>query len=206
MEKIDFKKIQKALYQPPATFTLVEVPRMQFVMVDGSGDPNVDPSYARAIEWLYSISYALKFASKRELDRDYVVPPLEGLWWADDMSTFKSRRKDQWSWTKMIMQPDWITPGMYDAALAKTAAKLGDPPPNLRLAPYQEGLCVQIMHVGSYDDEGPVLARLHDEVLPQNGLQETGHHHEIYISDPRKTAPAKLKTVLRQPVRRIEGK
>ena len=105
-----------------------------------------------------------------------------------------------------IMQPDWITPGMYDAALAKTAAKLGDPPPSLRLAPYDEGLSVQIMHVGSYDDEGPVLARLHDEFLPQNALQETGHHHEIYISDPRKTPPAKLKTVLRQPVRRIEGK
>lgn len=206
MEKVDFKKTLKALYQPPATFTLVEVPRMQFVMVDGSGDPNVDPSYARALEWLYSISYALKFASKRELDRDYVVPPLEGLWGADDMSTFKSRRKEQWSWTMMIMQPDWITQDRYDAALAKTAAKLGDPKPSLRFEPYDEGLSVQIMHVGSYDDEGPVLERLHDEFLPQNGLQETGHHHEIYISDPRKTASAKLKTVLRQPVRRIEGK
>lgn len=205
MEKIDFKKTLKALYQPPVTFTLVEVPPMQFVMVDGSGDPNVDPAYVRALEWLYSISYALKFASKRELGRDYTVPPLEGLWWADDMSTFLSRQKDKWSWTMMIMQPDWITQGMYEAAVTKTEAKLGEAPMSLRLSPYDEGLSVQIMHVGPYDNEGPVLARLHDEFLPQNGLQETGHHHEIYISDPRKTAPEKLKTVLRQPVRRVEG-
>jgi hypothetical protein len=203
MDKIDFKKTLKQFYQPTTKFALVDVPRMQFVMVDGKGDPNVDPSYTRALEWLYSVSYALKFASRKALSRDYVVPPLEGLWWADDMSTFRTRDKGAWSWTMIIMQPDWITQDMFDLALAKAGGKLGEPPAGIRLAPYDEGLSVQIMHVGSYDDEGPVLARLHDEFLPQNGLRETGHHHEIYISDPRKTAPDKLKTVLRQPVRKL---
>ena len=203
MEKIDFKKTMKALWQPPAgRFVLVEVPRMQFAMVDGKGDPNTAPAYARAVEWLYSVSYPLKFMSKKELGRDYTVPPLEGLWWADDMASFLTRDKGAWSWTMMIMQPDWITPRMFDAAIEKAVAKRGDAPQTLRLEAFEEGLCVQILHVGSYDDEGPVIRRLHEECLPENGLVETGHHHEIYLSDPRKVAPEKLRTVLRQPVRR----
>ena len=203
MEKIDFKKTMKALYQPPADrFSIVEVPSMQFAMVDGKGDPNVSPDYQNAVQWLYSVSYGLKFMSKQELGRDYAVPPLEGLWWAEDMGTFLTRDKAAWSWTMMIMQPDWITPEMFSAAIEKAGKKLGEAPPSLRLAPYDEGLSVQIMHIGPYDDEGPVIARLHQEFLPENGLVETGHHHEIYLSDPRKTAPEKLKTVLRQPVRR----
>jgi hypothetical protein len=128
--------------------------------------------------------------------------PLEGLWWADDMSTFLSRKKDEWSWTMMILQPDWIGQAMVDAAIAKARGKLGEPPASLRLERLEEGLCVQTMHVGSYDDEGPVLAKLHDEYLPQHGLKETGRHHEIYLGDPRKTAPEKLRTILRQPVQR----
>jgi len=204
MEKIDFKKTMKALYQPPADrFSIVEVPRMQFAMLDGKGDPNVAAAYAHAVQWLYSVSYALKFMSKKELARDYAVPPLEGLWWADDMNTFTTRDKAAWSWTMMILQPDWITPDMFSAAVEKAGRKLGAVPAGLRLEQYEEGLSVQILHVGSYDDEGPVLRRLHEEFLPQNGLTETGHHHEIYLSDPRKTAPEKLKTVLRQPVRRL---
>lgn len=203
MEKIDFKKTMKALYQPPADrFSIVEVPSMRFAMVDGRGDPNVSPDYQKAVQWLYSVSYGLKFMSKKEPGRDYAVPPLEGLWWAEDMGTFLSRDKAAWSWTMMIMQPDWITQEMFSAAIEKAGKKLGEVPPSLRLAPYDEGLSVQIMHIGPYDDEGPVIARLHGEFLPQNGLVETGHHHEIYLSDPRKTAPEKLKTVLRQPVRR----
>ena len=204
MEKIDFRKTFKALWQPPAgRFVLVEVPRMQFLMIDGEGDPNTAPAYARAVEWLYSVSYPLKFMSKKELGRDYTVPPLEGLWWAKDLSVFIDRDKDAWSWTMMIMQPDWITPAMVSAAVDKAAAKLGAASGSLRLEPFEEGLSVQAMHIGSYDEEGPVIRLLHEEFIPQNGLVENGHHHEIYLSDPRKTEPAKLKTVLRQPVRRL---
>ncbi|MFC3722480.1 GyrI-like domain-containing protein [Neoaquamicrobium sediminum] len=204
MDKVDFKKTMKALWQPPTgRFTVVDVPQMQFVKVDGHGDPNTAPAYKRAVEWLYSVSYPLKFMSKKELARDYAVMPLEGLWWAQDTSTFLTRDKDAWSWTMMIMQPEWITQAMFEAAVDKAKAKFGAPPETLRLEAYDEGLSVQVMHVGSYDDEGPILRRLHEEFLPENGLAETGHHHEIYISDPRKTAPEKLKTVLRQPVRRL---
>lgn len=201
-EKIDFKKSLKALYAPPVgRFVQVEAPPLSYLMIDGAGDPNTAGSYKSAVEWLYSVSYPLKFMSKKELGRDYAVMPLEGLWWALDMSTFLSREKDKWSWTMMILQPDWITPEMVDAAAAKAGGKLGARPPSLRLETLQEGLCVQTMHVGSYDDEGPVLAQLHGEYLPQNGLAESGHHHEIYIGDPRKTPPERLKTILRQPVR-----
>lgn len=204
MDKLDFKKSMKALFSPPAgRFSLVEVPRLQFLMIDGKGDPNVSPDYRHAVEWLFSVSYALKFMSKQELKRDYVVPPLEGLWWADDMATFHTRDKAAWSWTMMVMQPEWITPEMFVQAADKTAGKLGARPESLRLDWYEEGLSVQTLHVGSYEDEGPVLRRLHEEFLPHNRLAETGHHHEIYLSDPRKVVPDKLKTILRQPVRRI---
>lgn len=203
MEKVDFKKTMKAFWQPPAgRFVLVELPPLPFLMIDGAGDPNTSADYKRALEWLYSVSYGVKFMSKKELERDYTVAPLEGLWWADDMDSFLTRDKDAWSWTMMIMQAEWITPQMIARATDKAAAKLGAVPANLRLETLEEGLCVQTMHVGSYDDEGPVLRRLHEEFLPENGLVETGRHHEIYLSDPRRTLPEKLKTVLRQPVRR----
>lgn len=202
-EKVDLKRQLKHLYAPPAgRFVTVEVPVMQYLMVDGSGDPNTSDQYRDAVEWLYSVSYPVKFQSKRELGRDYTVMPLEGLWWAADMATFVSRQKDRWSWTMMILQPDWITDEMVADAIVSAKAKRGKPPQSLRFEKLDEGLCVQTMHVGSYDEEGPVLAKLHGEFLPANGLVETGHHHEIYIGDPRKTAPERLKTVLRQPVRR----
>ncbi|MBO6718335.1 MAG: GyrI-like domain-containing protein [Rhizobiaceae bacterium] len=205
MEKVDFRKSLKHLYAPPAKdFVEVEVPAMQFVKVDGAGDPNTAPAYRQALEWLYSVSYGLKFASKLTLKRDYAVPPLEGLWWAEDMDTFLTREKNKWSWTMMIMAPDWIDRAMFDAAVEKASAKLGaKPPASFRFETFDEGLSVQIMHIGSYDEEGPTIARLHGEYLPANGLTENGHHHEIYIGDPRRTAPEKLKTVLRQPVRRV---
>lgn len=203
MEKVDFRKTMKAFWQPPAgRFVLVEVPRLPFLMIDGAGNPNTSPDYMRALEWLYSVSYGVKFMSKKELARDYTVAPLEGLWWADDMSSFVTRDKDAWRWTMMIMQADWITPQMIARARDKAAAKLGAAPASLRLETLEEGLCVQTMHVGSYDDEGPVLRRLHEAFLPENGLVETGRHHEIYLSDPRRTPAEKLRTVLRQPVRR----
>lgn len=204
MEKADLRKSMNTFYAPSAKdFSLVQVPPLHYLMIDGHGDPNTAPAYMSAVEWLYSVSYPVKFMSKKDLGRDYAVMPLEGLWWADDMNAFITRDKSAWSWTMMILQPDWITKVMIDAAIEKASAKLGAPPPSLRLETLDEGLCVQIMHIGPYDAEGPVLARLHGEFLPQNGLTETGHHHEIYLSDPRKSAPEKLKTVLRQPVRRL---
>lgn len=203
-DKIDFKKQFKALYQPAAkAFELVVVPPLQFLKVDGQGDPNSAEAYRTAVEWLYSVSYAAKFASKAKLGIDYTVPPLEGLWWAEDMSTFTSRNKDEWRWTMMILVPDFVTREILEGAVAKARAKLGEPPASLRMEPYDEGLSVQILHVGSYDDEAPTLARLHDEFIPGNGLAFNGKHHEIYLSDPRRVEPAKLKTILRQPVRRL---
>lgn len=203
MEKIDFKKTLKALYAPSAKdFALVEVPPMHFVMVDGQGDPNRAEDYEKGLNWVYSISYALKFASKQLLGRDYTVPPLEALWWSDDMADFVAGKKERWRWTQMIMVPDFVSRDMYEAALEKTRKKLGEPPSSLRFEPYDEGLSVQILHIGSYDDEAPTIKRLHEEFLPANGLVESGVHHEIYLSDPRKTVPEKLKTILRQPVKR----
>jgi hypothetical protein len=175
-------------------------------MIDGEGDPNT-PVFAEATEALYPLAYTIKFASKRELGRDYVVPPLEGLWWADDMAAFTARRdKSRWSWTLLIMQPEWIEASLVEASRRTVEAK-GAPTRlhDIRFATLDEGLCVQTLHVGSFDDEAPVLARLHDEFIPANGLRMTGHHHEIYLSDPRRTAPEKLRTILRQPVERVAG-
>ncbi len=205
MEKTDFKKTMKPLWQPSAKdFAIVEVPVMQFAMIDGKGDPNTAAEYRTAVEWLYGIAYTLKFMSKLDLSHDYTVPPLEGLWWAEDMAKFSADDKGNWLWTAMIMQPDWITTAMFDAAVEKVKAKREEQPPtSLRLEPYNEGLSVQIMHVGPYSAEAPTIAKLHGEFLPENGLSENGHHHEIYLSDPRRSAPEKLKTVIRQPVKRV---
>ncbi|CAN5398651.1 GyrI-like domain-containing protein [soil metagenome] len=202
MEKIDFKKVLKPLYSPPTgEFAVIEVPTMQFVKLDGEGDPNDSPSYKSAVEWLYSVSYAMKFAAKGKLGKDYVVPPLEGLWWAVDPKSFVRRDKDQWHWTMMIMAPDIIDREIFSGAVAKASKKLGQPPEGLRIEAYAEGLSLQTLYIGSYDDEGPVLARLHDEVMPDKGMNFNGPHHEIYLGDPRKTEPSKLRTILRQPVR-----
>jgi len=201
VSKIDFKKAMAAFYTAPSDrFIAIDVPTLTFVKVDGDGDPNTAPAYRQAIEWLYPVSYALKFAAKG-IGKDYVVPPLEGLWWADDPSDFVARRKDRWRWTMMIMAPDFIERPLFEAAVEKTKKKLGDAPSSLRLELLAEGRALQTLHVGSYDDEGPTLARLHDEVMPAQGLTYAGPHHEIYLSDPRKTAPAKLRTILRQPVK-----
>ncbi len=184
-------------------YRVLEVPPLRFLMVDGRGDPNVAPEYTEALEVLYPLAYALKFASKRDLGRDYVVPPLEGLWWAEDMAAFGRRDKAAWSWTLLLLTPDWLTPDHVAAARAAVAGrKPGLPIERVRVDVLDEGLCVQTLHVGSFDDEGPVLADLHDRYLPEHRLVRTGRHHEIYLSDPRRTAPSRLRTILRQPVRR----
>jgi hypothetical protein len=203
--KTDFKKTLDCYRAEHNTFRIVDVPPMQYLMVDGHGDPNTAPEYAEALAALYPVAYKLKFASKRELDRDYVVPPLEALWWADDMNSFTTDRdKSRWSWTAMLMTPDWVTPEMVDAAIETVAAS--DAPASLgsvRLEPLHEGRCVQTLHVGSYDYEAGILQRMHHEFIPAEGLRMRGKHHEIYLSDPRRVESAKLRTILRQPVEPI---
>ena len=178
MEKLDLKKQHKALYgAPKGKFEIVDVPPLLYVRLDGEGDPNTAEAYQTGVAWLFSVSYAMKFAAKAELARDYVVGPLEALWWADDMSTFVTRKKSDWRWTIMILQPDFVTAALFDQAVEKAKKKLGAAPPSLRFESYHEGLSVQTLHIGSYDEEAPTLARLHQEFLPANGLKETGHHH-----------------------------
>ncbi|WP_081655305.1 GyrI-like domain-containing protein [Amycolatopsis orientalis] len=203
MEKYDVKKAHRALYAPSAKdFTVVEVPALQYLAADGHGDPNTSPEYSNAVEALYGIAYAVKFASKKTLGRDFVVGPLEGLWRAEDPAVFLTREKGKWDWTMLINQPDWVTEEMVREAAESVAKKKDNPAlAGVRLRTLDEGTSVQILHVGSYDDETPTLHRLHDEYLPENGLTFNGDHHEIYLSDPRRTAPDKLKTVLRQPVK-----
>jgi hypothetical protein len=184
--KTDFKRELDCYSARVGRFDIVDVPDLRYLMIDGEGDPNAGTALADAAGALYPVAYRLKFASKR-LGRDYVVMPLEGLWWADDMDAFTtSRDKSRWHWTLMIMVPDGV-----DEELAGDGVRLGS---------LSEGRCVQTLHVGSFDDEAEVLARMHDEFIPANGLRMTGRHHEIYLSDPRRTAPERRRTILRQPV------
>lgn len=205
MTKIDLKRQLDAYTARRGGFRVVEVPDLQYLMIDGHGDPNSSPEFASAIEALYPLAYGLKFTSRRTLDRDWVVMPLEGLWWAEDHASFTSARDTSaWRWTLMILQPEWVTAGMLEEARAAASAKNPDRRfTEVRLETLSEGLCVQTLHVGSFDDEAPVLARMHDDFLPQNGFALTGIHHEIYFSDPRRGDPAKRRTLLRQPVVRV---
>jgi hypothetical protein len=201
-DKTDFRKSLDSYQAKPGEFRILDVPDLRYLALDGHGDPNSSPAYAASIQTLYPVAYKLKFASKRDLGRDYVVPPLEGLWWADDPAAFTTARdKSQWDWTLLSMVPDWASDDLVLSALAQAGAK--NPPPllgKLRLESLSEGRCVQTLHIGSYDDEGPVLARMHASFLPEQGLRPHGKHHEIYFSDPRKVAPGKLRTILRQPI------
>jgi len=226
--KIDFKKEYKELYQPKTTPSIIDIPEMTFIMVDGKGNPNTSTDYKNAVELLYGLSYAIKMTNKHILD--YVVPPLEGFWQVDDKG-FKGGSvnlpaanssqgspdifrvlgapildKNKFIWTMMIRQPDFVTSEVFETA--KTALSKKKPGFDVTLARLEtitEGLCVQIMHIGSYDDEPATIATL-DQYAIDNGyiidIDETRHHHEIYISDPRKIAPEKLKTVLRHPIRK----
>ena len=202
MDKIDFKKSLDSYKAKHHQFRILDIPKRQCLMIDGHGDPNTSKEFQDAIQALYPVAYKLKFASKQQLGKDYVVMPLEGLWWAEDMATFTSARdKSQWDFTLMIMQPDWITREMFDAAIKKVSEK--GPPANLaevRFETLDEGKCVQTLHIGSFDDEAAVLKQMHEEFIPQQGLKLAKKHHEIYLSDFRKVAPEKLRTILRQPV------
>ena len=199
--KIDFKKEFKHLYSPPiGKNSIVDVPAMNFLMVDGVGYPVDNPAYEQALGALYGISYGLKFVSKAQ-GKDYVVPPLEGLWWMEDMSKFSMEKKDEWEWTMMIMQPEWVTRNMVDTTIADVTQKKDLPAlEKLRFESYHEGLSVQTFYVGPYSEEGPTIASMHAHVEAE-GFSLRGKHHEIYLNDARKTAPEKLKTVIRKPIK-----
>jgi hypothetical protein len=207
MSKLDLRKELKYLYAPSAKkVEVVDVPRFQFAMVDGEIEPGRgpedSPAFQEALEALYGISYTLKFASKlRKQDPlDYTVMALEGLWWVEG-GEFDITHPEGWRWTLMIMQPDHITPGMYEDALRQLRQKKGDRPgfSRLRFEGFQEGLCVQTMHVGPYAEESATIARMH-AFARENGYRLCGKHHEIYLGDPRRASPEKMKTVLRHPI------
>ena len=202
MEKPDLKKTRKPLFTAPlGRFVTIQAPPVFYLMVDGHGDPNTAPAYRLAVESLYATAFTIKFASKAN-GKDFVVPPLEGLWSAPDPESFTARRKDEWDWTLMIMVPDHVDEEIFLAARTRAREKLGALPESLRLESLEEGLCLQTLHVGGYDDEGPLLAKLHGEIMPSGGYAFAGRHHEIYLSAPRRTTPERLRTVIRQPVRR----
>lgn len=181
---------------------LVHIPERVFAMIDGRGDPNTSTEYWNALEALYALSYTLKFALKKELGRSYRVGALEGLWWADDMAAFALESKADWRWTMMIAQPDEVTTERFaraqdDLGRRKALAALGSE----RLERYSEGLCAQILHIGPYAAEAPAIARLHAFIGASGGRFDGRHqkHHEIYLSDPRRAAPEKWRTIIRQP-------
>ncbi len=203
MDKVDLRQEITTYAAPRGRFQLAVVAPAQFLAIDGHGDPNSAPAYRDALAGLYPLAYRLKFTSKTVLDRDYTVMPLEALWWSDDLASFTSARdKTRWRWRLLNLVPSWLGARHVAEARAALARAGGSPTLDaLRLEPLDEGLVVQTLHVGPYDEEGPVLSAMHRHVA-EKGLELTGPHHEIYLSDPRRTAPARLRTVLRQPVRR----
>jgi hypothetical protein len=202
MAKLDLKKQFKQLYTASAkAAAMVDVPEMSWLMVDGKGDPNTAAMFQEAVQALYGVAYTLKFMLKKAKPaRDYGVMPLEWLWWMDDMRVFSAEKKDQWKWTLLIMQPDFITKQLFEQARKELAAKKDLPIlSKLRFERWREGLAAQILHVGPYAEEGPTVQKLH-QFAKEQGYQLHGKHHEVYLGDPRRSAPEKLKTILRQPV------
>ncbi|WP_295457774.1 GyrI-like domain-containing protein [uncultured Thiodictyon sp.] len=201
MDKIDLKKDLKHLYQPSAKEVVeVDVPAMNYLMVDGEGDPNTLPAYADAVEVLFMVSYAAKFMVKKgETAIDYGLMPLESLWSADDMSKFFTDDKSNWKWTAMMMQPSFVTSEIIERAISDVKKKKNPSAiSKVRLESFAEGRCAQIMHIGPFSEEGPTIATVHRFIDARNW--RTGRHHEIYLSDIRKAEPAKWKTVIRQPM------
>jgi len=199
--KLDFKKQLKHLYNPSSKQVTVEdVPEMNFLMIDGEGDPNTSEAYQDAIETLFGVSYALKFAIKRgESGIDFAVMPLEGLWWVEDMTQFSMENKDAWKWIAMIMQPAYVTQQLLEEAVKQVEKKKGLPSlSDMRFETFHEGTAAQIMYFGPYSEEALTIDKIHGFIRDQ-GYRLRGKHHEIYLSDPRRTAPHKLKTIIRQP-------
>lgn len=200
MSKTDYKKELRHLYHATKEPVVVDVPPMNFLMIDGSGDPNTTPEYQHAVEALFSVSYAVKFKMKKTQGVDYVVMPLEGLWWADDLSAFVKDDRAHWKWTMMIMQPDVVPAEMVEEAVAEVREKKQLPAlDKLRFERFHEGRAAQVMHIGPFSEEGPTIERLHDFIRERGEL--TGKHHEIYLSDVRRANPKNWKTILRQPMK-----
>lgn len=198
---IDYRKKLAALYGARKEPALVDVPALQYLMVDGKGDPNTSRDYAAAVEALFSLSYTIKFTVKRAKGIDFKVMPLEGLWWCDDMRQFSVERKEDWSWTMMILQPAEVDAALVAQCREALAKKKDVPALNkVRFASLDEGRCAQILHVGPFSEEGPTVARLHAFIESQGG-KLSGKHHEIYLSDIRRAAPEKWRTIIRQPLR-----
>jgi hypothetical protein len=203
MEKVDYKKELPGLYAAPTKqCSIITVPVMNYLMIDGQGDPNTSADFQAAVEALFGVAYTLKFAVRKERGIDYGVMPLEGLWWCPDISGFSSGEKTDWLWTLMIMQPECAV-GLYQPAL-DTVRRKKEPPaalPKVRLASYEEGPAAQVMHIGPFAEEGPTIQRLHSFILT-GGYHPLGKHHEIYLSDIRRGRPENWKTIIRQPIRR----
>lgn len=201
METLDLLKERKLLYKPSAKeVALVEVPALSYLMVDGEGDPNTAPAYAQAVEALFTLSYTIKFQCKKGPRQiDYKVMPLESLWWAEDPRDFTLGRKDRWRWTAMIAQPEFVSAEAVAAGHAEVLRKKKEVDlARVRFEAFTEGLSAQILYVGAFADEGPAIERLHATIAAA-GKTLRGKHHEIYLSDARRTAPEKRKTILRQP-------
>ena len=196
--KTDLKREIPAYRARRGAFEMIDVPPLRYLMIDGHGDPN-GQAFGEAISTIFPVAYRLKFTSKNESDRDYVVMPLEALWWSDDMATFTSDRdKSRWNWIALNLVPEWISDDQFSRALG--AASDAPALDRLRLETLSEGRCVQTLHLGPFDDEGPVLDAMHHDFIPAHGLRMTGKHHEIYLSDIRRTDSSKRRTILRQPV------
>lgn len=205
MEKIDFKKELKHLYRPSSKkIEMVDVPAMNFLMVEGQGDPNTSPEFQNAIETLFSVAYTLKFLIKKgDMAIDYGVLPLEGLWWTEEMKDFSVEKKAAWKWTMMIQQPEFVTAEHILTAKGQVEKKKNPPAlGKLQFKSYHEGKSAQILYIGPFADEGPTIEMIHD-FIHDNGYELTGRHHEIYLSDFRRTAPAKLRTIIRQPMKKV---
>jgi hypothetical protein len=204
MTKIDYKRELKHLYGlSTKKVTIVDIPTMNFLMIDGKGDPNTAQNYKDAIEALFTVSYTLKFMVKKDTGINYGVLPLEGLWWWEDDMTKFSENKDSWKWTSMIMQPEYVTKNLVSKACEQVKNKKGPKAiQKMRFSSFHEGLSAQIMHVGSYSDEGSTIEKLH-QFIKETGYEMREKHHEIYLSDPRRSKPEKLKTIVRQPISRM---
>ena len=201
MTTVDLKRELAEIYSAAATPALVRVPELRYLMVDGHGDPNTAPDYAAAVEALYTVAYTIRFALKRgPAAVDAPVMPLEGLWWTPDMATFSVEDKASWDWTMMIALPPQATPDVVaDARTAAQRKKSLEAIGRVREERLAEGLAAQVLHVGPYSEEGPTVERLHG-FIEEQGCRLTGKHHEIYLGDPRRAAPEKLRTIIRQPV------
>ena len=197
----DFHNRLNELYLPPKDqFTLIDIPEIRFAVIDGTGNPQNGES-ADAVKWLYSIAHLVKPLVKERLGKDFVEPPPEFLYWADNQEDFTKGKKDKWKWRVMLVFVDWVTQELFDEAVAKVESKRGPAPKSLRIENLHEGKSVQIMHIGDYEKVGAVCEKLYKEFLPDNNLTPNGYYHEIYLNDPKRTAPEKRKVVIRQPVK-----